>query len=227
VTAGRSGRILVASLVALGALVVAQGCGSHHADANVHISFVFRDPVFILNTNQFTPGVVGRSLVRQFSASGGTPPYTWASGNGSLAPGLVLDPPTGRISGTPTAAGTFDATISVTDRFGSAGSVEFSETVITSSTSPQPFRLIQGGLTTGIPIGQEFAFVPGAEGPSLPFVFSATPLPPGISFDPTTGLLSGTPSQVATTSITLRLVNAAGMDAVGSPATLVFATAVR
>jgi hypothetical protein len=213
--------ILIAALVALGV-----GCSSHgHATFNLPITIL--PPIFILNTNQFTPGVVGRSLVRQLPASGGTPPYTWSVGNGSLAPGLTLDPATGRMSGTPTTAGTFDATINVSDRFGSTGSVDFSETVVTSSTSPQPFRLIEGGLSSGIPVGQPFSCGFGAEGPSLPFVFSAAPLPPGISFDPTTGILSGTPSQVGTTSITLRLVNAAGMDATGSPATLVFATAVR
>ncbi|MBI5409681.1 MAG: putative Ig domain-containing protein [Nitrospirae bacterium] len=50
------------------------------------------------------------------SASGGKPSYTWAlAGGSSLPTGLNLNATTGEISGTPTVAGTYPFTITVTD----------------------------------------------------------------------------------------------------------------
>ncbi|MBI4586415.1 MAG: putative Ig domain-containing protein [Planctomycetes bacterium] len=49
--------------------------------------------------------------------SGGTPPYTWAIRDGSLPPGLFLDPLTGRISGAPLpgSIGNYPFTVEVCD----------------------------------------------------------------------------------------------------------------
>ncbi len=60
-------------------------------------------------------GTVGVSYGFCFSASGGTPPYTFAKTAGSIPPGTTLDPSTGCITGTPTTAGVFCFTIEVTD----------------------------------------------------------------------------------------------------------------
>ena len=50
-----------------------------------------------------------------FSVEGGTAPFTWSVTAGALPPGLVMDPATGAITGTPTAAGTFNFTVQVAD----------------------------------------------------------------------------------------------------------------
>jgi len=49
------------------------------------------------------------------SATGGVTPYSWSIVSGSLPAGLTLDPGTGLISGTPSAFGTFNFTVRVTD----------------------------------------------------------------------------------------------------------------
>lgn len=49
---------------------------------------------------------------------GGTPPYTWFVWNGTLPPGLTLDPTTGAITGSPTSNGTFQFSIGVIDANG-------------------------------------------------------------------------------------------------------------
>ncbi len=63
----------------------------------------------------FQKGEVGLTYAPvTIQATGGTAPYAWTLGNGSLPGGLSISP-AGVISGTPTAAGAFTFTIAVTD----------------------------------------------------------------------------------------------------------------
>ncbi len=59
-------------------------------------------------------GTVGTPYSATLTAAGGTPPYTWSIGSGSLPPGLSLTPG-GVISGTPSAQGTFSFSVALTD----------------------------------------------------------------------------------------------------------------
>ncbi len=64
-----------------------------------------------------------------FSASGGTPPYTWALAEGAVLPaGLALDGG-GGLSGTPSSEGTFTFRVSVLDNDGEAADTFFAMTV--------------------------------------------------------------------------------------------------
>lgn len=68
-------------------------------------------------------GTVGTPYSHTFLAGNGEPPYTFSISVGFLPPGLVLDPATGVVSGTPTTAGVFPFTVTVTDSFGAVASV--------------------------------------------------------------------------------------------------------
>jgi hypothetical protein len=57
---------------------------------------------------------VNQSYTANLTATGGTPPYTWSIASGALPAGLALTPSTGAITGTPTATGTSNFTVSVT-----------------------------------------------------------------------------------------------------------------
>lgn len=74
------------------------------------------------------PAKVGVAYSQAVAASGGTPPYKWAPSVGKLPDGLSLDP-TGKITGTPSTAGTFAFTLQVTDSGSKNKTQEFTLTV--------------------------------------------------------------------------------------------------
>src|SRR5215831_21296936 len=73
-------------------------------------------------------GYIGAKYSGVLSASGGTAPHTWRISTGQLPPGLTLAP-SGQISGTPTAGGTFDFTATVQDSAGQTASKKFGLTI--------------------------------------------------------------------------------------------------
>jgi Putative Ig domain len=87
-------------------------------------------PLVITNgTNTLTPGRVGVSYANGLFADGGIPPYRWSLIAGQLPPGLSLTTSPGRITGTPTTAGTFVFTVRVTDEGGQQATQQFSITI--------------------------------------------------------------------------------------------------
>jgi hypothetical protein len=73
-------------------------------------------------------GTVGQAYSTQLNATGGTTPYTWSVGSGSLAAGLSLSG-AGVISGTPTTAGSSTFTATVNDATSQTASSSFTLTV--------------------------------------------------------------------------------------------------
>lgn len=71
-------------------------------------------PVVITTTSPLPPGHVGQSYSLTFAATGGSPSYTWSLDSGTLPPPLTLSA-AGVLSGTPSAAATYNFTVRVTD----------------------------------------------------------------------------------------------------------------
>ena len=71
-------------------------------------------PLTIVSSSPLGTATAGSAFTRQLIASGGTLPYSWSIVSGSLPAGLSMAA-NGLIGGTPTAAGTSNFTVKVTD----------------------------------------------------------------------------------------------------------------
>lgn len=80
-------------------------------------------------------GTVGTPYLPIVTGTGGTAPYTYSIVSGALPSGLVINPNTGGISGSPTQAGTFTFTVQVTDALGNLGLGVFT-VVIAAAAGP-------------------------------------------------------------------------------------------
>jgi prepilin-type N-terminal cleavage/methylation domain-containing protein len=152
-------------------------------------------------TNSGTP--VSLSITR----TGGSAPFTWTATG--LPVGLTINASTGVISGTPTTASTGTVTVNVTDSAAKVASTTFSWTVLSSLKITTPAARTN---TKGIPI-TPLQIV--ASGGTTPYTWTASGLPAGLTINPATGVISGTPTKKQTYSTCKVTVK----DATGSTAT--------
>jgi glucose/arabinose dehydrogenase len=75
-------------------------------------------------------GRVGRRYFVDLASARGKNPHTWSLVAGALPAGLALDPATGRITGTPTAAGSANLTFQVIDGLGVSMQKAFTLTIL-------------------------------------------------------------------------------------------------
>jgi large repetitive protein len=87
-------------------------------------------------------GTTGSAYTFTLGATGGQAPYSWAVSQGSLPPGLALNGATGTIGGTPTAQGTYNFTLRVSDASGQ--SVTRIHTIVVGLPSSGPSVSISG-----------------------------------------------------------------------------------
>ena len=121
-----------------------------------------------------------------------------------LPPGIQFsnDPVTGpQISGTPTATGTFEFVVELPNLDYAVlcgcptGIIAYEELTITVGPPTIMISNVSATLSDGT-YGTSFTPVTfGASGGTGPYTYSATNLPPGLSLDPSTGVLSGTPTE--------------------------------
>ena len=159
---------------------------------------------------RLTTGVPGITSALSANGKQGQPfNYTITASNdpvsfsASVLPtGMSVDPVTGVISGTPMVSGAFPITISASNQYGSD-----SQDLTLSLTSSVP--VITSKLVATGKQGQNFSYTLTTTDPAL---LSASNLPPGLHFDPASGIISGPPIVSGTFQIALGATNQFGSD---------------
>lgn len=133
-----------------------------------------------------------------FAATGGAPPYVF-SASGSLPPGTSVTP-AGKLSGTPTATGSYQFQVTVTDSDRFTATKQFTVNVVVAplvitTASPLPNGQVAVGYSAQF----------GATGGVPPYTWQASGVPTGLAFSSNSsgGALSGTPAAEGQFTVTV------------------------
>lgn len=196
--------------------VIVRDKGNQTASKNCTISILAGDPFVWVTPEALPSGKVATAYSQNLTVSGGKPPYTFATKNGSMPPGwLTLNATTGRLSGTPSAAGNFSFTITAKDSASPLGQIE---RVFSISIAPY-------GMEINLPpeiIGTQFQPISpttiSVTGGQLPYIWTVTPaLQSGLTLNATGNgtafILSGVPTVVGNTTLAVRVTDGANQTA--------------
>lgn len=153
-------------------------------------------------SGEIPDGEVGQAYFFVPNVTGGVPPYLFDA-IGSLPVGLVLDDETGTIQGVPTETGAIRG-LRVRD-------TQADQSVLRSEAVVEPAALAIFGTPPNAIVGTAYSWAPTVTGGAGTRVFSVSPsLPAGLSLNTGTGMISGTPSAVASYSGSVTVQDATG-----------------
>jgi hypothetical protein len=119
---------------------------------------------------------------------------TYSITAGSLPPGLSLNTSTGAITGTPTTVGNYTG-ITIRARYNCCASL-FDETTFAINITVGPPNITSAATAANSSVGVVFSGYT-ITATNSPTSFGATGLPPGLTVNPATGVISGTPTSAA------------------------------
>ena len=163
------------------------------------VSITVTAPTLVLSPSSLPAGTVAGAYSQVLSATNGTAPYSYAVTSGSLPAGLTLSTG-GTLAGTPTAGGSFPVTIKATDAASFSVSKAYTLTVGVATVTLTP-------ATLPVPqVNVAYSQTLGASGGTAPYQFTVASgtLPPGLSLNATTGVLSGRPTTAGSFSATIQ-----------------------
>jgi hypothetical protein len=159
-------------------------------------------PTITVSPASLPGGLVSVSYSQTVTATGSTAPYSFSVSAGTLPPGLSLASG-GALTGTPTAAGSFNFTVKATDVSGCMGTRAY--TLLICPTITVTPTLLPDGFS-GVAYSQTLTASGGAAPHS--FAVTAGSLPPGITLSG--GVLSGAPTGFGTFNFTVTATDANG-----------------
>jgi hypothetical protein len=155
--------------------------------------------LLVITSNSVITGTAGQSISYWIDTTGKATSYALAP----IPPGLTFDSTTGKLSGTPTAAGDYKVQVSATN---AAGTRSANVLVRIAATPASP--IFYSGLSLQGSVGDSFSSYLSAS--DSPTSYAATGLPPGITLKTSTGEFSGTPTAAGTYLAQVQAVNAGG-----------------
>jgi hypothetical protein len=163
-------------------------------------------PTVTVTTASLPAGSVSSAYSQTLTASGGSPPYTWALATGTLPAGLSLNTSTGVISGSPTTGN--GASTSLGFRATDANGCQANATL---SLQVCPLITLSPSTLATPTVGVSYSQTIGATGGAAPYAFSIASgsLPAWASLS-SAGVLSGTPASSTSASFTVRVTDANG-----------------
>ena len=159
-----------------------------------------------ITTASLPNGMVGVPYTTTVAAMGGQTPYTWSVTTGTLPAGLTLNPTTGVISGTPTAAADSTFTVKVEDSFAIKKSAEKSFAI--SIAAAGSIQIVNTTLSDGTGGAAYIVTVTALGGLApLTWTISLGTLPVGLTINATNGVISGTPTAAGNSTFTLTVTD--------------------
>jgi hypothetical protein len=181
---------------------IADSCGWWHTTSAV-VTGMIAPATLTITATPSSVSQVGQPYSQVNVASGGTAPYKYSVADGTPPAGTTLDDSTGKVSGTPTAAGAFSYTIRATD---SGKPAQTATTKPVSGTIELPKLIITSTPSATTQVGQSYFQINVASGGTPPYTYLlvAGDLPPGTTLNPLTGVVSGTASMAGAFSYTIQ-----------------------
>lgn len=162
---------------------------------------------FTITTSSLPNGTVGTRYSATLAASGGIGTYTWSIASGTLPLGLSLKSSTGAITGTPSAVSSSTITFKVTD---SASPPDVATKALALVVTGVPLVITTKSLPNGR-VGRTYRTTLAASGGIGLYTWSIASgaLPIGLSLESSTGTISGTPTTISSSTITVQVSDSA------------------
>ena len=192
-------------LFTLGLLLLSAGCNRDEL-----APYAFPSPVAVdCETIPKAYLNVPYSWTPEYDPANSRAPLEWSAEG--LPPGLSIDKDTGEVSGTPTMEGTFNPIIIVKDSSTPAQVARVTCGTLEVTAAGVVCVDDTGSITDGI-VGEPYTFTPsvppGVGAP--PFTWDVQGLPPELTFDPATGVITGTPLTAGDFNVTMTATDSTG-----------------